>query len=139
MFFFFVWFSFCFSLPLFFSCHVCVRIENIGRFMSQTRGSHRSLRQSHLKGETEQRSTELDVFCVRHAMTKVTSMSQCRNQLSSRAKTAFSGRIYFFLDFSAPVTLKKVFPQKVALACWENFTFFAEESLRPMAQQSREM
>lgn len=43
-----------------------------GRFMSQTRGSHRSLRQSHLKGETEQRSTELDVFCVRHAMTNVT-------------------------------------------------------------------
>lgn len=61
-----------FPLGLYFSFHDCVLIENIGRFMSQTRGSHRSLRQSHLKGETEQRSTELDVFCVRHAMTNVT-------------------------------------------------------------------
>ncbi len=106
--------------------------------MSQTHGSHRSLRQSHLKGETEQRSTELDVFCVWHAMTNVTGHESRCQSVIIKVKDSFLC-MCFFLDFSAPVTLKKVFPQKVALACWEHFSFFAEESLRPMAQQSREM
>lgn len=84
--------------------------------MSQTHGSHRSLRQSHLKGETEQRSTELDVFCVWHAMTNVTGHESRMSISYHQGQRQFS--VYVFFQFFFQISLLRSPSRRSFLRKW---------------------
>lgn len=78
--------------------------------MSQTRGSHSSLRQSHLKSETGQRREKISKLDLDFILNFFFSCLK-RRQVKMLGQILFKlscGFVFvlFFLDFSAPVTLR---------------------------------
>lgn len=91
--------------PLLSSLQDCFGFSKTGgRSMSQTHGSHSSLRQSHLKSETGQRRekmSKLDLFIWFYPAIKMAAEWLIWSDLWFKRSVGF-----FLLDFSAPVTLR---------------------------------